>query len=115
MSVIFTLRLPGSLAAKASAKSVMAWFRYRTVECCNRFVCSTMASTTSGWQCPQHTVAIPPNASRYLLPLSSNRYCLFPSTTFSCIPHNTISNYFFIVLYSLNGLKIIINTNKYIT
>ncbi|KAL9678696.1 hypothetical protein QQ045_016545 [Rhodiola kirilowii] len=63
-SEIDTLRSPGILAARASAKSAIEWFKYKIVECCMRFVCLTMASTTCGWQWPQHIVAIPPKASR---------------------------------------------------
>ena len=80
-----TLRSPGSLEARASENSAMAWLRYITVGCWSRLIWLITGSTTSGWQCPQFTTAIPAKASKYLLPLSSNRYCIFPSTMFSWI------------------------------
>uniref|UniRef100_A0A2P2PLH3 Uncharacterized protein n=1 Tax=Rhizophora mucronata TaxID=61149 RepID=A0A2P2PLH3_RHIMU len=43
-----TLRLPGILEAKLSAKSAIALLRYRTVECCKHLVWLTIDSTTSG-------------------------------------------------------------------
>lgn len=102
----WTLRSPGILDASASAKSATVWLRYKTVECWRRLVWFTIASTTSGWQWPQHTVAIPPNASRYRRPFSSNKYCIFPSTKFNCPRHKTIRiSKSFKLFFQKNGKK----------
>ena len=53
------------------------------VVCWIASICAFTRSTNLGCEWPHDTVTMPANMSRYRRPVSSYRYCMYPSTTIS--------------------------------